>query len=123
VEKGRRVGRRLGFPTANASSGDYVVPLEGVYAAYAVVRKKLFLAAVFVSRKQAKRQALVEAYLIGFHKNILGQIITMVFLEYLRKTRIFPSSASLRHAIQEDIRHISAKYSIAKAPRTQLLVS
>lgn len=122
VEKGRRVGRRLGFPTANISSGDYVVPLEGVYAGYALVQKKLFLAAIFVSRKKVRAQALLEAYLIGFHKNILGQMITIIFLEYLRKKRTFSSLVSLREAIKGDVDYISAKYSIAKAYRTQPLV-
>jgi len=123
VVEGRRVGRRLGFPTANVDSGNYSMPLPGVYAAYAAVRKKLFLAAVFVNDKQAKKSAIIEAHLIGLHKNILGEIITIVFLEYLRKARIFRSLAPLRSAIRKDICRISAKYSIAKAPRTQLLVS
>ena len=123
VVKGKRLGRRLGFPTANVSSGSYSVPLQGIYAAYVALRKKLFLAAVFVNKKQAKKPAVIEAHLIGFHKNILGEIITIIFLEYLRKARIFRSPAPLCYAIQKDIRHISAKYSIAKAPRTQLLVS
>src|SRR5262249_52674095 len=32
VQRGRQLGRRLGFPTANVGLADYVVPRFGVYA-------------------------------------------------------------------------------------------
>ena len=32
VQKGRQLGRKLGFPTANVPLGDYVAPKFGVYA-------------------------------------------------------------------------------------------
>ena len=32
VQKGRQLGRQLGFPTANVALGDYVAPRYGIYA-------------------------------------------------------------------------------------------
>jgi len=122
VVEGKRLGGQIGFPTANVSSGDYVAPKQGVYAAYVVVKKKLFLAAVFVNKKKIKGPVTIEAHLIGINKNILGEIITIIFLEYIRRPLFFRSLTSLGYAIQKDLAHIAAKYSTAKASRTQLLV-
>ncbi len=115
VSRGDGRGSKLGFPTANISAADYVVPREGVYAAYAVLENKVYLAAVNVGRKptfkKVNRPAL-EAHIINFSQNILGKILKVIFLERVRNERRFTSPAELKEAIYKDIDQITAKYSI-----------
>lgn len=106
VEKGRGVGRQLGFPTANLDTFDYVLPYQGVYAAYAKVNGKYFLAAVNIGRRA------FESHIIDFSQNILGKTIEIIFLERLRPELNFQSNNELMKNIRKDIQFITSKYSI-----------
>ncbi|MCF7908732.1 MAG: bifunctional riboflavin kinase/FAD synthetase [Candidatus Omnitrophica bacterium] len=115
VVKGRGIGRQLKFPTANISAGDYVVPPRGVYAAYVILNKQKYLAAVNIGRSPtltSLKKCIIEAYFINFSKNILGKTIEIVFLKRLRDERKFSNSPSLQSAIAKDVRQITSKYSI-----------
>ncbi len=137
VGKGKGLGRSLGFPTANLKFGGYVIPGQGVYAAYAVVHsvrdrisnganRKVYLAVVnigFQPTVNKHRNKAIEAHLINFNKNIIDKNIKIVFLEKIRKEKKFPSLQALRSAIQKDIDFVTAKYSASPANHTQLIVS
>jgi len=119
VVRGKGLGKSLGFPTANISSGSYLLPPRGVYAAYAVLGKQKFLAAVNVGKNPTlkssaeNRRCFIEAHLINFHKNILGKTLEIIFFKKMREERRFPNLAYLRSAIAKDIRKIASKYSIS----------
>ena len=113
VVKGRGIGSKLGFPTANISASDYLIPACGVYAAYVVLGKKTYLSAINIGilPKFGKVKGLVvEAHVLNFKKNILGEPIKIVFLERLREEKNFPSSKDLVSAISKDIKHLTSKY-------------
>jgi riboflavin kinase / FMN adenylyltransferase len=123
VSKGKGIGRKQGFPTANIIVRDYVAPLGGVYASYIVLGKKVYLGAVFVDEPSLKKhETLVEAHIIGLDKNILNKRMTVIFIKKIRKRRKFATSALLRQAIKKDIRQISSKYSTPPPNHTQPLV-
>ncbi len=123
VFKGKGIGRKLGFPTANIILRDHVAPSEGVYASYIVFEKDVHLGAVFVDRTSLKKhETLVEAHIIGFDKNILNKKITIVFIKKVRKSCKFATYALLKQAIKKDIKYISSKYSISPPNHTQPLV-
>lgn len=114
VVKGRGIGSKLGFPTANISVSDYVTPAYGVYAAYVILGKKTYLSAINIGMLPTfgKVKGLVmEAHILNFKKNILGKPIKIVFLERLREEKKFSSSKALASAISKDIKQVTAKYS------------
>ena len=114
VVKGRGIGSKLGFPTANISASDYVIPACGVYAAYVILDKKTYLSAINIGMLPTfgrVKSPVVEAHILNFKKNILGRMIKIVFLERLREEKKFPSSKALASAISKDIKRITSKYS------------
>lgn len=105
VIKGKGVGRQLGFPTANLDTFDYVLPKQGVYAAYGRVGDANVLAAVNIGKKD------FEVHLLNFSKDILNHTIEVTLLEKMREEFNFQSKNDLIKQIQKDIQTITSKYS------------
>jgi len=126
VCKGRGFGEKLGFPTANVDIADYVVPGEGVYAGYVCMKKKLYLSAINVGYrptlllKLAKKKT-IEAHIINFKNNILGQTIEIIFLKRIRNEKKFSSIDQLSRSIRKDINYLTARYCIPPLNCTQLI--
>ena len=106
VEGGSRIGRRLGFPTANiavASDGSF---RRGVYAARVVTADGRSWPAMINlgCRPTVSRQGrlLLEAHLIGFAGDLYGQRIEVRTVAYLRPERKFASVEALRRQLEED---------------------
>jgi len=124
VSKGRGLGTKLGFPTANIHPGEYVVPHKGVYAAYVVIKRKIYLAAVNVGCRPTttdKQATVIEAHVIDLTKHILGEEIRVVFIKKIRAERKFPDLAKLKDAVQRDIKFITSKYSVPPLKHPQLV--
>jgi riboflavin kinase/FMN adenylyltransferase len=125
VHRGKRLGTKLEFPTANIYTHDYVVPHSGVYAAYVILGKEIHLAAVNIGLRptvEKTTKTILEAHIINFRKDILGKTIEVIFLEKVRGEHKFSSLAKLKTAIRKDIDLITSKYSIYPPKIPQLVV-
>jgi len=114
VIKGRGIGKRLGFPTANIFSLDYVMPACGVYAAYLVLGKKKYLSVVNIGLRPTvskSKSTIIEAHILNLKKNILNKTIKIIFLDKIREEKKFVSFEALSAAISKDIKHLTSKYS------------
>lgn len=100
VVKGKGVGKRLGFPTANIKAGDLVIPPSGVYSAYTMLGKKRYLSAVNIERD------LIETHLINFHGNLHNKTLKIVFIKRIRQEKIFKTHKQLQKAIARDVEQI-----------------
>ncbi len=107
VIEGRQLGRKFGFPTANLGVEGVLVPPTGVYAAEARVGPDQRRAAVNIGRRPTIQpgdpQIHVEAYLLDFGRDIVGQNLELTFLKKLREEQKFPSTEALRAQIAQDI--------------------
>jgi riboflavin kinase / FMN adenylyltransferase len=103
VVEGDRVGRDLGFPTANIVPDDsLVVPGHGIYAAWAHGHP----AAVNVGVRptfETGRGLLVEAYLIDYDADLYGETLRVAFIERLRGERRFESTEALVEQMRKDV--------------------
>ena len=103
VVSGDRVGRELGFPTANVVPDDsLVIPGHGVYAAFANGHP----AAVNVGVRptfETGRGLLVEAYLLDFDGDLYGQNLRVAFVKRLRGEKRFPGREELIAAMDRDV--------------------
>jgi riboflavin kinase/FMN adenylyltransferase len=92
VQKGRQLGRQLGFPTANVQLGDYVAPRFGVYA----TRTRLFdgrqfdgVANIGVNPTTGEVDPRLEVWLFGFDEDIYGETIETDLIAFLRPEEKF----------------------------------
>ena len=108
VVGGDRLGRRLGFPTANIDPHHEVIPPRGVYLIEAWLGKKRIpgLANIgFRPTMKIDKEQLIEVHLLNFKRNIYGKDLRVVFLKKLRSENKFASKPLLVKQIQKDIQH------------------
>jgi riboflavin kinase/FMN adenylyltransferase len=112
VIEGDRLGRQLGFPTANLDAAGLVLPPNGVYAGFAKVEKKSFRVALNIGLRPtvaaAKPELRVEAHLLDFSGDLYGAELEVEIGEKLRDERKFGSPAELREQINRDVATVQA---------------
>ncbi len=106
VVRGRQMGRRLGFPTANIETEGFQLPPDGVYAARARVGERFFPSVVNLGKRPTlvtSNQRVLEAHLLDFHGDLYGQELEIEFLHFLRAEKVFPAVDDLRRQIARDV--------------------
>ena len=112
VVAGDRIGHALGFPTANLDVTNLVLPPNGVYAASALVDRKLFRAALNLGVRPTVASAQpvlrVEAHLLDFSGDLYGRELEVEIGPKLRDERKFSSPTELREQIARDVAAVRA---------------
>ncbi len=106
VVRGNRLGREIGFPTANISIPEVykLIPRDGVYAVTALVSENQYDGMLNIGFKPTvggKRRT-VEVHLFEFNQEIYGEEITLFFHNRLRDEMVFGSIEDLRKQLDED---------------------
>jgi riboflavin kinase/FMN adenylyltransferase len=106
VVAGRRLGRALGFPTANIDVSSLELPPWGVYAARAILQGTRQRAVVNLGRKPTVEGGgaapLLEVHLLDIHPDLYGCELEVELVRMLRPERRFPSIEALREQIARD---------------------
>jgi riboflavin kinase / FMN adenylyltransferase len=107
VGRGAGRGAKLGFPTANVTHIDTLLPGEGIYAARASAGGGWYPAAVSLGPNPTfhEDKLKVEAYLIGFQGTIYEQPIEVDFHAHLREIKRFASVDELLRQVARDVAH------------------
>lgn len=107
VVHGEQRGRTIGFPTANLSTENELLPPNGVYATTAsidgVVHPSVTNVGVRPTVDQSGRVS-IETHLLGVDRNLYGAAIRLGFVQRLRDERAFESLEALRTQIDADCR-------------------
>ncbi len=111
VKRGRKIGRTLGFPTANQDLfSPQLLPKNGVY----VVRIKIFsgkfinksyggMASIGNNETIKKNNPLtIEINIFDFIGNIYGEKISVTWIKFLRAQKKFSSLLKLKNQLQKD---------------------
>lgn len=117
VEAGRRIGRTIGFPTANVTppqDQNLLIPPSGVYSASAtdlsVPDTPTYRAVVNIGTRPTVNDdtslTTIEAHLIGFEGDLYRHTLRVEFSRRLRPERKFDSLSELKEQIERDIRNI-----------------
>ena len=94
VQEGRRLGRTLGFPTANVALGEYVRPRLGIYATRTRLPDGRFLpgaSSIGENPTVGAVEARLEVHLLDFDEDIYGQTIETELIAFLRPEQAFDS--------------------------------
>jgi riboflavin kinase/FMN adenylyltransferase len=113
VVHGRKLGRTIGFPTANLRSGiGVLVPGAGVYAGTAYLANgETRLAAISIGTNPTVTPGVdaprtVEAFLLDFEGDLYDQPLTLAFHQFLRGTEKFDSLDALIAQMHRDVARI-----------------
>jgi len=111
VQKGRQVGKIIGFPTCNIDIKDYVLAQPGVYAVN-VLRKnnpKLLKGIANLGYRPTfnQKKILLEVHLFNFSGNLYNKHLSVNFLKFIRKEKKFKNVNELKSQIKTDL--ITAK--------------
>ena len=107
VEGGYRVGRTLGFPTANLrpSCSEKLIPARGVYAVYAYIDQLRHPAMLNIGCRPTFTDSdvvTIEVNIIGFSGDIYNRQLRVELVERLRDETKFASAEELVRQIAED---------------------
>ena len=120
VVHGDRLGRQLGFPTANLETSGLIIPPTGVYAVYAatrgVSRGGLLNIGYRPTLGNPAPQLRVEAHLFDFADDIYGEEVELTFAGKIREEQKFPSLQGLREQLSRDV--VQARACLKAAPPT-----
>jgi riboflavin kinase/FMN adenylyltransferase len=106
VEAGERVGRQLGFPTANIGvEPNKLIPALGAYAGRARAPEGDFVAALSVGYRPTfgGTQLRVEAFLLDFEGDLYQKRIELRFIRYLHPDIRFPGTDDLVRQLHQDV--------------------
>ncbi len=105
VIEGRKLGRQLGFPTANVMLRSDLEVVSGVYASRVRVGDKEFVAVTNIGTNPTvggvERRS--ESYLLNFSGDLYGCTIQIELGRMLRSEIRFDGVESLREQIAKDI--------------------
>ncbi|MBK1881584.1 bifunctional riboflavin kinase/FAD synthetase [Luteolibacter pohnpeiensis] len=106
VIEGRKLGRQLGFPTANLATGELQTPPDGVWSVRVTLPDSSTVRGIANLGYRPTvdgTHRLLEVHLFDFSGNLYGAELEVQFTEFIRPEMKFDSVESLRFQIAKDI--------------------
>jgi riboflavin kinase / FMN adenylyltransferase len=107
VQKGKQLGKKIGFPTANIDIKDYVLAKVGVYAVRVkTLKSKNYLKGIANLGYRPTfngNKILLEVHLFNFTGNLYNKYLTVDFLKFIRREKKFKNVDQLRKQIKIDL--------------------
>ncbi|MGK2909091.1 MAG: bifunctional riboflavin kinase/FAD synthetase [Sphingobium sp.] len=122
VQHGDKVGRTIGYPTANVDMGKYLRPSYGIYAVRGVLPDGRILdgaANLGIRPTFDPPKELLEPYFLDFAEDLYGQCIEVQLIERLRGEAKFDGLDALVAQMDKDIaraRQILGAHKLAGGP-------
>jgi riboflavin kinase / FMN adenylyltransferase len=106
VIKGKKRGRKIGFPTCNLKLNDYIIPRLGVYAVRVNGSKfsKNGVANIGFRPTFNGKNLLLETNIFGINKNLYNKVISVSFKKFIRPEKKFRDLEHLKKQIKIDIK-------------------
>ena len=108
VQKGRQLGKKIGFPTANIDIKNYVLAKPGVYVVRALRHNSTKyirgIANLGYRPTFNGKKILLEVHLFNFSRNLYNKYLTVEFLNFIRKEKKFKNIDQLKKQIKIDLK-------------------
>ena len=108
VVKGRKMGKKIGFPTCNINIQDYVIAKTGVYAVKIYRQNNNFslkgIANLGYRPTFNQKKILLEVYIFNFSGNLYNKELTIDFINFIRKEKKFKNIKQLKKQINLDLK-------------------
>lgn len=118
IVSGRRVGHKLGYPTANLQPDDpdKLVPANGVYAVRVEIGGQSYGGMLNIGLRPTLDNGddrSIEVHILDFHRDIYGQSLRLTFVQRIRSERKFDSLDALSLQLRQDAAQIRALLGLA----------
>jgi riboflavin kinase/FMN adenylyltransferase len=112
IVEGAKRGREIGFPTANLSTSNELIPPNGVYATAITIDGRLHPSVTNIGQRPTFGDQLattIETHIISPDVpsgpfNLYGREVRVSFVQRLRDERKFPDVEALKEQIEADVR-------------------
>ena len=116
VQKGRRIGKKLGVPTCNIDIKNYVIAKPGVYSVRVKVNNsnKIFKGIANLGYRPTfgGKKILLEVNLFNFSGNLYNKSLNVSFYNFIRSEKKFNDHQDLIKQIEKDLKQ--AKFDLKK---------
>lgn len=107
IVSGYKVGRTIGFPTANieVDSPYKLLPKVGVYAVWVELLGKRYKGMLYIGKRPTLQNGdnlTIEVNILGFSGNAYNDEITVSFVYAVREDKTFESVEALREQLERD---------------------
>lgn len=105
VEHGNKVGRTIGFPTANVDYGNSFLPSNGVYVVTIEINNETFYGVANIGNNPTvnfSRFKKLEVFILDYNEIIYDTKVKVNFIDKIRDELKFNSVAELIEAIKND---------------------
>ncbi len=111
VTEGKKLGRTIGFPTANIvlDCVDKIIPKQGVYAVVATIKNGTFNGMLNLGINptvSSNNQLKMEVHLFDFNEEIYGETIKIEFKERIRDEKKFADLSQLKEQLKIDMEKV-----------------
>ncbi len=111
VEKGRQLGKKIGFPTCNIDMKNYKIPKIGVYAVKVSSKNKRKLkgiANIGYRPTFNQKKLVLEVNIFNFSGNLYNKNLSIEFIEFIRDEKKFNGVLNLKKQIKIDCKKAKA---------------
>ena len=116
VQKGRRIGKKLGVPTCNIDIKNYVIAKPGVYSVRVKVNNsnKILKGIANLGYRPTfgEKKILLEVNLFNFSGNLYNKSLNVSFYNFIRSEKKFNNHQDLIKQIEKDLKQ--AKFDLKK---------
>jgi riboflavin kinase/FMN adenylyltransferase len=110
VVAGNRLGREIGFPTANLELSDAgkVVPGTGVYATWVYAGDRKYSGMVYIGKRPTvtnQGEKRIEAHIFDFSGDLYEKTLRLEFIELIREEKQFSGLEELKRQLTTDKRN------------------
>ena len=105
VVHGKKLGRTMGFPTANLKyNQNFILPKVGVYYTNIKVNNKIYKGITSVGNNPTVdgENLTIETYILDFNKDIYGEKIDISFIKKIRDMKKFNGVEELKDQLEKD---------------------
>jgi riboflavin kinase/FMN adenylyltransferase len=108
IVEGKKLGRKIGFPTANIKpeNGEKLIPKDGVYAVEVIIKNEKHKGVMSIGYNPTvetdRKERTIEVNIFDFENEIYNLPVTIIFRNRLRDEMKFESLASLAEQITLD---------------------
>ena len=106
VKTGMGRGKKiLGFPTANLTPVDELIPKKGVYAVKAYIHDKWYngVCNIGINPTFGGTSLSIETHILDFSEDIVGKKFTIKFIARLRDEKTYKNKDELAEQIEKDV--------------------